>query len=113
MADRTKIVLLLDYYGNLLSEKQLNAMQAYYFGDLSLTEIAENENVSKQAISDLIKRAENKLYKIEKELQFLKKSEIITEDLLSLISFLEHIDYINDDKLKYIHSELKTILKKI
>lgn len=50
----------IELYGKLLSEKQLKAMKSYYY-DLSLTEIAENEEVSKQTVSNLLIRAEAKL----------------------------------------------------
>ncbi|KGO32041.1 YlxM family DNA-binding protein [Oenococcus alcoholitolerans] len=48
---------LFGFYGPLLSEKQQAYLQAYLADDLGLSEIAENEEISRQAVSDQIKRA--------------------------------------------------------
>ena len=52
---------LLDVYGQFLSEKQRNPALMYYNEDLSLSEIAEIEGITRQGVSDLIKRAEVQL----------------------------------------------------
>lgn len=48
---------LLDVYGSFLSEKQKALTEYYYNDDLSLSEIAENEGITRQGVNDLIKRA--------------------------------------------------------
>ncbi|GFR36510.1 YlxM family DNA-binding protein [Thermobrachium celere] len=83
------IVLLLDFYRNLLTEKQRDIMSRHYEEDMSLAEIAEEYGISRQAVHDIIKRSEKILIDYENELglvdRFLKqKQELIKiKELLS------------------------------
>lgn len=72
---------LLDIYGKLLTEYQLEIMELYYFEDLSLKEIADNKNVSRNAIFTLIKRVEKILLEYEDKLKFNKKINMIEKKL--------------------------------
>ena len=73
-----KVAQLFDIYGALLNEKQRDVINCYYNEDLSLQEIADNTDRSKQAISDMIKRSEDKLFEFEDELSLLKsKTELV------------------------------------
>ncbi len=67
-----KYVPLLDYYGSLLTAKQRNAMELYYYDDLSLSEIAEHTHTTRQGVYDNIKRAETYLTELEKRLGFMR-----------------------------------------
>ncbi len=67
--------MLLDCYGDLLTDKQKDIMQLYYYEDLSLSEIAENENITRQGVHDAIKRAEQYLTEFEEKLGFIEKTE--------------------------------------
>ncbi len=64
---------LFDLYGPLLSKLQKNVMADFLLGDLTLTEIAENYGVSRQAIKDAVSKAETKLFDYENKLGFLKR----------------------------------------
>ena len=67
-----KISQLYDFYSELLSDKQKQYLNDYYFNDLSLTEISENYNISKQAVSNNIKRTVLELEQFEEKLNLIK-----------------------------------------
>ncbi len=69
----TRVNLLFDFYHALLTPKQRNYMALYYLDDLSLGEIAEQYEVSRQAIYDNIKRTESMLEEYEAKLELLGK----------------------------------------
>lgn len=64
---------LYDFYYPLLTEKQQSYMSLYYRSDLSLSEIAEQCNVTRQAVYDTIKRTEQMLEEYEDKLNLYKK----------------------------------------
>ncbi|MBS6511350.1 MAG: YlxM family DNA-binding protein [Clostridiales bacterium] len=68
--------LLLDFYGQTLTGKQREVMELYYNEDLSLSEIAENQKISRQAALDSIRRAEKHLDQMEQKLGMLEKYRI-------------------------------------
>lgn len=72
MAKDLYISSLLDVYGEFLSEKQKNITEHYYNDDLSLSEIAENEGITRQGVSDIIKRSEAQLRVMEEKCSYAK-----------------------------------------
>ena len=72
------LTILYDYYEALLTDKQRQYFEDYYFNNLSLGEISENENVSRNAIHKNIKVVENKLYFYEEKLKLYQKSQELT-----------------------------------
>ena len=113
MEKLVKISLLFDAYGKLLSERQAMMIRQYYFEDLSLSEIGENYKISKQAVSDILKRTEQKLYEYENKLNFVKKFQLIQKNCNKAISAIEK--YITTDKPlnENLLLEAKTAMKKI
>ena len=88
MDDRTEISLLMDFYGQLLTEKQRDILDQYYNMDYSLSEIADNQNTSRQAIHDLIKRCYKTLNDYEDKLSLLKNSireEQVKKEIVDLL----------------------------
>ncbi|MCI1269684.1 MAG: DNA-binding protein [Ruminococcus sp.] len=70
MPKELKFVLLLDCYGDMLTDKQRQNMELYYCEDLSLAEISEPLGISRQAVRDGIKHSEQILLDIENKLGF-------------------------------------------
>ncbi len=71
------VVLLLDYYGGLLPEKQRRLVEYYYCDDLSLAEISESEDITRQGARDAIVRAVKKLNDFESAVGFAKKIDTV------------------------------------
>lgn len=65
--DGLELLLLFDYYGELLTEKQRACFDLYYNQDLSLSEIAEETGVSRQGVHDSLSRAEAALRTMEEK----------------------------------------------
>jgi predicted DNA-binding protein YlxM (UPF0122 family) len=84
-----RINLLIDFYEPLLTEKQCTFLKLYVHDDYSLGEIAENFNISRQAVYEHIKRAEQTLQDYEDKLQLLNKHEQRTKLRDELESMLQ------------------------
>ena len=72
-------VYLLDFYGGILNPRQREVMSLYYDDDLSLAEIAEITDISRQGAHDLIKRGEAKLIEADEALGLVNRFECIKE----------------------------------
>ncbi len=70
---REEIIELYDIYGSLLTDKQRTYFEDYYYMDLSLAEIAENYNISRNAIHDQLKRVNEALINFESNLHLHNK----------------------------------------
>jgi predicted DNA-binding protein YlxM (UPF0122 family) len=73
------IAFLLDFYGEVLSDRQREVLDAYYNDDLSLAEIATDLGISRQGVRDLIKKAETELFFYEEKLGLAKKFRAAAE----------------------------------
>lgn len=74
MEKKVRLGMLCEIYGGLLTKKQLSVLSDYCDNDLSISEIAENNNTTRQAINDIIKKGENKLLEFESNLGIMKKT---------------------------------------
>ena len=114
MEKKVKISMLCQIYGKLLTEKQLEILTDYYNNDLSLSEIAENNNITRQAVNDIIKKGENKLFELEEKLSFMKKTmeqERILQDALNELSKIQ--DASSDKKIEKILNHVRKELVSI
>jgi predicted DNA-binding protein YlxM (UPF0122 family) len=66
---------LLDLYGNLLTENQLNVMEMYYMDDLTLSEIGENLGITRSAVFDTVKKATALLEMYDAKLELVRKDK--------------------------------------
>jgi predicted DNA-binding protein YlxM (UPF0122 family) len=82
-------VLLFDFYGVLLTEKQRDIFDMYYNNDYSLSEIANIHNVSRQGVYDIIKRTEALLIKWESSLKLAQRFSEQQEKLREVLNFIK------------------------
>ncbi len=115
MAKNMKVALLLDFYGDLLTEKQRNSLDFYYNDDLSLGEIAANLGISRQGVRDNIKRAEAVLFQMEDKLGLAEKFSEIRQRLVSVRKAVDIIDQKNMRvyRSNEINESIKQILKEL
>lgn len=79
MESRFYLINLYDIYGDLLTEKQKEYFEDYYFNNLTLSEMSENYEVSRNAIHKQLKEVEEKLNKYEETLKIDQKNKRIKE----------------------------------
>ena len=84
MNEQEYIVILYDYYGELLSDIQRKYFEAYYFDNLSLSEIGENEDKSRNAVHKNIKSVVKKLYEYEDKLKLYDKDKRLKKIILDI-----------------------------
>lgn len=107
-SDKLFIARYNDFYGCLLTEHQCEMIRLYYDCDISLFEIAEQFGVSRQAVRDTIKRAENALVEYEEKLHLFAKFSRLSAKLQDAMTEIS-----GDDTSAAMQSlgELKCILE--
>ena len=76
--------LLFDYYGGLLNEKNRRIYEAAAIDDMSLSEISDEIGISRQAVSETLKRIDDKLKGYDKELQLISRARKLEEGIAEL-----------------------------
>ena len=86
-----KIGFLMDFYGEVLSERKRTVLDYYYNDDLSLAEIAGEFSISRQGVHDALKNAEKALYEYEQKLGFVKRFSEEREAIAKIDAELESL----------------------
>lgn len=95
MAKDLKISYLLDFYGEMLTETQREAIDAYYNQDMSLSEIAADRAISRQGVRDAIKRAEQQICEMEERLGLARRFEEVQAALVAVCDCALDIQELN------------------
>ncbi len=111
MENNVKISMLNQFYGKLLTQKQHEIIDDYYNHDLSLSEIAENNKITRQAVRDILKKGEKKLFEYEEKLQVMKRTLNQEKKIEKVLSELTKIQKNYSDKK--IASVLENIKKEL
>ena len=96
--ETTRVNLLYNFYHSLLTKKQSRYLDLYYVEDFSLSEIAEQLQVSRQAVLDNLHRSVNLLESFEKELGLVEKTQEI-DDISKNLRQLVQTKYADDKEL--------------
>ncbi|MPL60381.1 hypothetical protein SDC9_05942 [bioreactor metagenome] len=86
-----RISLLFDFYGALLTDKQRQCMEMHYLSDFSLSEIANEFAVSRQAIHDILRRAEQTLEGYEVKLHLVERHQREQQNIIEVYELLEKL----------------------
>ncbi len=118
MSKDMTVTMLYDFYGDMLTEKQAEAIDLYYNEDLSLAEIAEPLGISRQGVRDNIKRGEKQLFELEEKLGLVKRFMQIGEkldDVSELLTNMRQYEtmYVHSHKLALAMKELSERIDKI
>lgn len=118
MEKNVEIALLYDIYGRLLTVKQAEAIELYYNDDLSLAEIADISDISRQGVRDNIKRAESLLYDYEEKLGIAHRLISIRKKLSLIDSIIDDIEKSPDsrtlsDSIKHKINDILKIINEI
>ena len=92
-----EISYLLDFYGDVLTEKQRDVMEQYYNDDLSLSEIADNFGITRQGVRDAIKRGEGTILELEDKVGFARRYRAVQEGIESLEQLARDINFYNNN----------------
>jgi len=98
--NRLERCLLLDFYGELLTEKQRECCDLHYNEDLSLGEIAEQLGISRQAVWDNIRRGESSLEEIENKTGLIRRFSGNREKLEELSGIFEKLEKLTGGEAK-------------
>lgn len=115
MPKNLEISFLMDFYGEMLTEKQREVMEYYYDDDLSLGEIAANEGITRQGVRDSIKRAEAQLLEMEQRLKLAQKFRNVQQGLDHISRAALRIQQCNRDSVcsREIEKEIDIILNAV
>ena len=109
------LTMLYDFYGDLLTNKQKEIFELYYLNDLSLYEISSQYNISRQAVSDSIKRTEKSLLHYEEKLslieKYLNQRKIINKTINSIENIISN-NSLNQSNISLL-SDIKVSLSSL
>ncbi len=82
LSRKEHIINLYDVYNQLLTDKQRDYFESYYYNDMSLSEISELKGVSRNAVFSSLKQIESTLNEYEEKLHLFEKSEFLQSIIL-------------------------------
>ncbi len=105
--------LLYDFYGELLTDHQRKIYEDAVYNDLSLVEIAEEYDISKQGVHDLLRRCTKSLEGYEARLHMIERTDRIRKVLGSLSSAADDPGFDNDKLRKMVKEAVSEITEEL
>ena len=99
MEPKVRQTYLYDFYGELLNEHQQKIFEAFVFDDLSLGEIAEEQDISRQAVHDMIRRSTKTLEEYENKLHLMERFLDLREKVVSIQKCAEYYEKSRGEQL--------------
>ena len=100
---------LFDFYGPLLTERQQEIMRAYYYQDLSLAEIANNLDISRQGVYDHLSRAKGQLIDYEEKLELVSRYQEVQEETGKILDRLKDTTPLTDEDRQELKESIELI----
>lgn len=100
------VEFLLDFYGEVLSPRTRDLLAAYYGDDLSLSEIAEGESISRQGVRHILKKGEEELFFLEERLGLAARHRAMREAAERIRTLAEALEGSEDGRVRALLSEL-------
>lgn len=99
MENKIELAYLYDFYGELLNEHQRQIFEDFVLNDLSLGEIASEEGISRQGVSDLVKRCTKKLADYEEKLHLVEKFLTVKESVEQIHGLAKQFTQSHDEAI--------------
>ena len=99
METKVEQAYLYDFYGELLNQHQRKVYEDFFFNDLSLSEIAEEEGISRQGVHDLVRRCTRALEEYENKLHLVEKFMSVKEKVHEIDLLLENYEEQDEKEL--------------
>ena len=104
-----KIAALYDFYGVLLTERQQKCIEMHYLDDFSLAEVAEQLEVSRQAVHDILKRSVQAMQELEQKLGLVRKYQEEEKLLIEIDGLLKEVESQNPT-LSQVREKIRQLL---
>ena len=111
MEKKVQLSMLYGIYGNLLTPKQQNIIRDFANNDLSITEISENYDITRQAVQEIVRKGEQRLLEYEQKLGIMKKTLNQEQQIQNILSQISKIS--TDATDKQVEKILKNVRKEL
>ena len=111
MTKNLTMSMLMDFYGQLLTDKQRDTVDLYYNEDLSLSEIAEEIGISRQGVRDSIKRGERLLNEYEEKLGLAGRFLEIRSRISEMDKIIDTLEITGTVRNMFIFKNRKSLSK--